>query len=412
MSNLLAAIQDATSDTSSGSWTDITGMTSGSVTVAGTGSVILLMMTVSVDSSASDDTTQHFRFDIDGSPASNGPEASSFSDLLDETNGCSLAFAVTGLSAGSHTFKVQWIDEGANSGTSSVRLRSLVVVELLAADAALQIDLSAIDAQDDPATWEDIASSGGNFTGSFTVTADSLQLMLANIPSNEAADTSSDIRFEIDTTREGAFSAFWCDATDDRASACLMYARTGLSGASHDFACQWQEKRAAAGVASDMRRTFQVVEVSDNFTLDVDVGLTSDDDSDGTFNDVLGMSGSMTPDGTDSVVLYFACGVIEADATETVNDFRLADGGTPEGAVVQSFSDTTDGVNGYCLAWANDNISGSHTFSLEWQTVSGKGNSSTDTGRERVFQVIDFAGGAPAASLLLRPRGMRHMLVR
>ena len=125
--NLLADVVTTTDDTSSGSFTDVANLTSGSVTVAGTGSILLMTATIPI--AMESDRTAEYQFAIDGSRE--GPVCTTFTDATDEGCGVSLTYLKTGLS-GSHTFSIQWRTiRGSGTGRDTARNASLQVLELL-----------------------------------------------------------------------------------------------------------------------------------------------------------------------------------------------------------------------------------------------------------------------------------------
>ena len=89
--NILANIEDTTSGNSSGSWTNVPGLSASSITVQGTGSVCLIIATVAVLAEA--DSTAVYQLAVNGS-ATNSPQITAFADDSsgEETNcqGCYL----------------------------------------------------------------------------------------------------------------------------------------------------------------------------------------------------------------------------------------------------------------------------------------------------------------------------------
>jgi len=95
-----------------GSFADIAGMTD-VVSVEGPDSVILLQMSLQAELPGNDEVGE-YRFTHDGARV--GPVVSAFADDTDRGNGLTLMFALTGLSAGNHTFAVQGQNRVGTSG--------------------------------------------------------------------------------------------------------------------------------------------------------------------------------------------------------------------------------------------------------------------------------------------------------
>ena len=88
----------------------------------GTGSVVLLLVHVPLDEGDSTDETCVLTFTIDGSFAGT-VEQVGFEDAIGESWTPVLAWVKTGLSAASHTFKVQW-KTGPNTAACNTHANS------------------------------------------------------------------------------------------------------------------------------------------------------------------------------------------------------------------------------------------------------------------------------------------------
>lgn len=396
MANLLASVTSASSDTSSGSWTEITDMTSGSVAVAGTGSVIKITFSITPDDTNTDETAR-YRFTIDGTAISGGPVLPAFIDAAAEGNGLTMTYFVDGLTAANHTFAVEWITETGSPATATDRDRSLQVIEW-ESGATIKVDVSSTSSQADPATWDVMT----DMTGTFTTASGAGHWIVANVPPAEGADASSDLQFAVDTTREGPMSAIWRDATNEYCGVGMEYFKTGLSAASHTFDLEWQASLGSNNTNTSLPRTFQVVEFDGDFTLDVDVSSVSSQSDPATWDTMTDMTGTMTPDGSDSVVVIIACGTLADTSTaDWTSALQIADDGVREGAELWSYSDLVNGTPGFLLSWAKTGETAEIVWTLEWQRVTGFHGTSTTS--PRTFQVIDFAaGGAPPAA---NPKG-------
>jgi len=365
------------------SWGDITGLT-GSATVNGTGSVLLLIAHIPQELTGTDETAE-YRFTVDGS-ATGSPTGAAFSDSTNEGSSASMVWAVDGLSDASHDFAVQWQRITGVAQTDASQTRTLQVIEI-EDNASIIIDKSNSAGSADPASWEDVPS----LVDTVTPTANSLHLFIADFISASGSDATTELQFAVDGTRDGPISRIWTDSGSGlhRVGTGMLWAETGLSATSQALSVQWQEVPNDNNLALDSGRPsiFQVVEITDNFALPVDVEVATTDTSDGTYNDIAGMSGSATPNNSTSVMLFWGIGTMDGGGDRAA-DLRLADDGTREGAELTNFADNTEDMPGYLVARAKTGITGSHTFSLQWTT---RGSAiSTDTSRERTFQVVDF----------------------
>ena len=98
-----------------------------SAAVIGTSSVILIIFEILGDDGA--DKAARFRLTIDGSPITNGPQQEHFIDATNEASSMTLAFCVDGLSAGNHSFGVEWINQSGTMATATDRSRFLQIWE-------------------------------------------------------------------------------------------------------------------------------------------------------------------------------------------------------------------------------------------------------------------------------------------
>jgi len=185
----------------------------------------------------------------------------------------------------------------------------------------------------------------------------------------------------------------------------MIWAETGLTG-SKKFAIQWQE-RLSPGETAALRRTFQVIEISDNFNLHTDVKITSSQLAPGTEAKMTGMEGTITPESIDSVVMVISCGTIldeQGGEAEPTCSHRLYRGSTAEGGHVASWSDKPERVTPWCLVFAKDQITAESVWEHRW--ILSRETPETDTTRERTFQIIDFKKAAAAT----RGGAKRHFL--
>jgi hypothetical protein len=393
MANTLHAdITLATSDTvPTTGWATISGMEKTGASIAGTSSVVLLLATITLNNASADDCVE-VRFAVDGS-RTDSPWCHMFHDATDEGNSLTMAWAVDGLSAGTHSFAVQWLDVQGGS-TSSALDRTFQVIEF-ESDVSLLVDISTTaSAGSAPATFADIA---GQSQSSVTTTASSLHLLIGSA-NPRGSSAAADLQFAIDGTREGAVVPVCANASNEYSGMCFMHARTGLAGGTHSFSLQWEDAGSAPALGSGDNRILQVLEFTDNFSLETDIELTSSSTAPSTWGTVTGMSDTaVAVNNTSSIVLAIANAVIDAAADETAQ-YKLALDSTRDGPDVWQFTDSTNDQVGHCIPYAWTNLTGPVQIDLEWQIVAS--TPVIDEARARTLQVIDFQEGAapPAAN--------------
>ncbi len=393
MTTLHATI-DRTDAHSPTTWADIPGFSTVE-SIAGTGSVVLLIALIPIRSTTGSDRTMEFRFTIDGS-ATNSPIVVAFADDVDETAGAHIVWAVDGLSTGNHTFAVQAQDV-KNSSEIGVRTRSFQVIEF-DADASILIDTQSTAANTSTGTFANMTG----LSASVTPASGSLLLFLFNATPDlsSVGDKAAEFRFILDGTQDGPYSICALDNVDEGGSVAMMWAETGHAATSQTIAVQWRTVQAALPMDTTRNRTFQVIEITANFNLSTDLLLTSDQTAPATYADMTGMTGTLTPDSTDSVVLWMGCGNPLPRGADDKAQTRLADGGTREGAELLTWLDNITLVYGFLLVRAKTGLSGSHTLSFQWEDVGG--GTTTDTGRERSFQICSFDAAVAAAPVFRR----------
>ncbi len=392
----------ATNSTSApASWTNITSLT-GTITPASSGSVILLIANVPITFSGTD-ASADFRFADGGSAITGAPVLTcGYSDNTNEGAHGMLVHALTG-ATGSHTYTIQWQDRTATPTLDSGRTQSFQIIELLSAEATLQVDVNRNDSTADPAAWADVT----NMTGTYTPASASVNLMIANLPTVHGADLMSDFQFAVAGTREGLSISQGFDATGGEGmNSGMMWAKTGVS-VSTTFSIQWQERSAGNTLDSGRNQTFQVIELKSCDIL-ADDSATSGS-APGTYADVPSLTEAVTVGSTGSVVLMMGHIAVTIDGTDRTADFRFADGSTNEGPeMTLVYSDGTGPDHGNLggMAWAKTGISGSKTLSMRWQDRTG--TPAIDTGRTSTFQVLelkvatgDVTRSAPQADLAI-----------
>ncbi len=395
MTVLHATIDRTDAHTPGDSFADIPGFSSVE-SIAGTSSVVLLVAQVQGTEGGTTDSALDFRFTIDAS-ATNSPIMVGFTDrgTDDETMGARLVWAVDGLSTGNHTFAVQARKRIGGTPVIDTRTRSFQIIEF-DADASLLIDTQSTAAMvESTASWANIT----DLSATVTPASGSLLLFLFNAVPNDGSTGGkrAEFRFILDGTQDGPIGSCSINGIDEMDGVSMMWAETGHAATSQTIAIQWRTVNTDTLLDDALNRTFQVIEITDNFNLATDLLLTSAQTTPDTYEDMTGMTGDLTPDGTDSIILWMGAGVITARSDANA-DLRLADDGTREGAELITWTDSTLLVSSWSLARFKTGLSGSHTFSLEWQKINTA--PTADTGRERSFQIVAFdaVGGAGVAT--------------
>ena len=395
MTNLLTDLTLSSAYTVTGSFADIADM-SATVTIAGTGSVVILMMSLNPEMSG--DECAEYRFTHDGARV--GPVVSAFADATDEGTGRTLMFALTGLSAGSHTFAVQAVNRSGTAVIDTAFPRTFQIVEI-ESGASILVDLETSSSDSAPASFANMA----NLSQAQTPAAGALLLFIHGSQIlGQTGQKVSDHRFAIDGTRDGPNMTNVMDNVDETTGVMMAWGVTGVSAASHTFSVQWERSLDTPIMDTARPRVFQVIEITEDFDLLVDLESVSADSAAAGYTDIADMSGTPVIDSTDSIALVLANYTIGAGSDET-SDNRLSIGGSLEGAEVSVWTDAADRAESLLMARAVTGESGSTAMSLQWKIRAATPD--TDTARQRTFQVIDLkavsgvthtASGAPSIS--------------
>jgi len=205
MSKVLGTVTSTSSATATGTYGTIgTGGDESKITATTElGSVVLLVFQMILDDPDVDQTAK-FRFTVDGGTGDNPSELACFSDSdFDRAGSTRLIWAVDGLTAASHVFRVEWELIQSTPSTNTARQRSFQVIELT--DATLKVDISDTDVVADPATWGDLHSS------TFEVASSSLHLLIFNSSAGDTAESCSEYRFAIADTLDGPITSTDCN---------------------------------------------------------------------------------------------------------------------------------------------------------------------------------------------------------
>lgn len=381
-SEILVNVNVVSPASSTGSWANITDMSVTNITVQATNSVLILMFQAQLNPAS--DNAADFRFYVNGSEVGS-PIGSAFSDspTNTEANSVTLIYAVTGLSGSSNSFSVQWITLQGSPAMDESRNRTFQILEITGGDAVIEVNASAFNQIGDPGTWTDLFTSG-----SITIAGtSSVIIMIGNVPYNMEADECTDFRFAVDSTEEGAVTSVFTDEANGGNSWSGVHCLDGLSSGTHTFHLEWQARTGAGQTAAKLR-TFQVIEVTANSTLELSIPITAGGSAPGSYGDVDGLSSSYTVDGTDAIALIFANIQINAQTDRSAH-FMIGVDSVEEGAELISFTDGNTITNRILLARAKTGLSNaSHTFAARWQDIVA--TPTLDSGRTRTLFVIEF----------------------
>ena len=393
MPNLLADIESTTVDTATATSAVMDEMTA-TVSVAGSGSVLLLIFAFTPEDSATD-----FRLDFDfwvaGAKITGSPTGLALGDQVDELNGCVMMHAVTGYT-GSNTFAVAWREDSGAGVTDAAYPRTFKIIELLAAEATLLTDLSPTSA----AALVTPAAVITDMTDTKTTAASAKHLMIANFYPDGGSDSQAILQFGIDSTIEGPAVGTWLDSGSLMSSSCIAWMRTGLSAASHTFQLYGDEIRGAVSAETAVNRTLQVIEITANTSVLSDLSPTSAASSGASYATMTDMTATVTPNNASSILLLLGT-AYSSGGSDQVADVRWSVGGAQEGAEMSWYADLSDGPPGLTMPHVTTGVSGSTAFALEWMSRNSKPAIAVNTSYERSFQVIDFeVGAAPSGRIM------------
>ena len=389
MANLLVNLESATSETASGTWADIPGLSATGITVAETDSVMLMFSTLALIKAA--DNTLEMRFTVDGSEVGS-PVIRQFSDsaTTNEVHSGTIAWAVDGLSAGTHSFAAQWRTVKGTCATDATRPRprTFQVVEIPNGEAAIKVDQSANNATSSPASFATLLSQ----TGVSIAGTDSVIIMIGAIPLDLVSDASIDVQFSVDDVLEGAITSASTDSSNEGNDWSGMHVTDGLSAGTHSFELKWRDRLSGPSTDATPPQMLQVIEVTNNAVLKVDKTSSSSQSIPATFGDITDMTGTFTT-AADALQLMVSNITIDTDGSDHTCDFSLSVDGVTEGAIFAVFTDDEDRVTNCLFARAKTGLSAaSHDFSLEGDVTQR--TPETDTTRPRTFAVIEFEEGA------------------
>lgn len=416
MAEILADIELTSAHTLTGSFADITGMST-TVTIAGTGSVVLLLMSITGDLSDSTDETGEYRFTVDASAV--GAETTAFKDTTDGGSSCTLAFAVDGLSTGSHTFAVQGANVEGTVPIDTTRIRLFQVIEITTG-AEIVVDISSTSVENSVVAWTVI----DDMTATITAVSGRAYLMFATNPIllDSAGDTGAVHSFGVGGTREGPVLQNQRDNVDEGDGVTLTWVATGISG-STVFDLQWQNFAGFTDADTTRPRILQVIELESTiFNLLTDITSVTADTVDsvvGVFTVVDDMEDTVTIAGTGSVVIkLFNMQFLRTSGGDKTLEYRLRTDSSLVGAEIVGDGDAIDRQPGQVLIHAEDGLSGSTDFDAQWTmlAIDGGDPATTNTNFNRTFQVLELlpeaAAPPPFLPVRIRQNALNPILVR
>lgn len=240
-----------------------------SISVAGTGSILLLLGNVPM--ALATDNWAAFRFGIDDSPITNVARTGAGSDSISVHDAWSWAgfHMETGVSAGTHSFELKWAEIDPPSSTESGRLRTFQVVEITA-NASLLADLNTAGSWTLGAEANDPTLDTDQTVNSTS----SVVLIAANAMIDViAGDQAGGFRIGVDDASVGGYHTDFNDDLDMAGSACLAWAETGISG-THSFQLRGQAEQGTVNIHPTFTRTLQVLDLTAGDTFEEQIADT------------------------------------------------------------------------------------------------------------------------------------------
>jgi len=385
VANLLVNLSStAASGNAPASWAAVNALSASGVTVGATTNVLILIGCVPLNPSTTDCSIE-FRFYVNGAQV--GGVCQSWMDSTGGDNSdTQFMWAITGLSGSSNSFSVQWqYEQGATQAANTSRPRTFQVIELENDNAEILYSTTNVS-QTSPASWGNLFNSG-NLTIAGTA---SIVMLIAMVPLlGVATDAVTQFQFAVDTTREGAITATYCDEANGQIGFSGCHVTNGLSAGTHTFQLQWQ--RSTGAMNSDPQTAaFCVVEVTGSAVLESAITSTASwSYPSGSFGNDPELDADVTIASTSAVVLVAANFTMASNGTtDTTGLLGIGMDDSQSGAIISSFSDTTNIVGGSLVARAFTGISGSHSFQL--MAMINVSVPSMNTSRPRTMFIISF----------------------
>ena len=272
------------------------------VTVDGTGSILLFLGTVPMNNIG--DNAAIFRFGVDDTPEGARTEAGADGATVGDQWSWAGVHVKTGVSAGSHSFQLEWMDtqDGGTPATEGGRLRSFQVVEITAGCEILS-EQPAVTT-----SWTITSGFGNDPTldvDEVIAGTDSFVMVIANAGVAKVTnDQSVDFSLGIDDAEVGGQVTVFDDDIDQGGSMCLIHVETGLSAASHSFQLRGNLIQGAKVIDTSENRSMFVLE----FTVSGDSFTANIADSVGV---------------TDTIAVALGIVVVEADTVGVTDDLSL-----------------------------------------------------------------------------------------
>jgi len=362
--------------------------------------LMIANVTIDIDNDTSDDT---FALRVEVAGTQEGPYLTGWKDWRNGGCSVSICWALTGIS-GDTAFACQMISVGSRHVTLDTAIvRSFQVIEIT--NASLLVSKTSVDADAAEAGYTDIVG----LTDTQTVTTGAVHLMMGNMPQTIQGDATFSIQMETGTTQLGPEAAAFTDTGSEGCGTSLMYLKSGLTG-STDFALRWDEIRGVvdADETAGNLRSFQVVEITSQVNLLTAQTSQAADLLTTSYTDVVGLTDTVTVDGTGSVLIFGACAVVE-HSTDHCGAFRFYEDSTGEGPEITVGSDTTNEGCGHSVYWAaTGKSSGSHNFALRGKEIADEDNTNVDMHEalNRSICILELTAAAVAVvlpSLVMAP---------
>lgn len=257
--------------------------------------------------------------------------------------------------------------------------------------ANLLIDLTLVTADTFGGTFADIA---GMAPAAVPVAGPNsvVILMTSNVPAPQdtGEDACAEYRFTVDGSPVGPELSALNDTPSEYSGREVIFAVDGLSAGNHTFAVQARSRHPTPNAETDtgLNRTFQALEITSGATILVDLASSAADTAPVAWANVVGLSGSATPQLGSILLMLAGASILDIDDHDCA-EFRFAIDGARDGPILTSQEDNVDEMDSVSMAWAETGVSAaSHTFSLQWQIRDA--TPVMDTGLTRVLQVIEF----------------------
>jgi len=381
--NILANIEDTTSGNSSGSWTNVPGLSVTGKTVQGTGSVVLIVASIAIIEEA--DSTAQYRIMVNGS-ATASPVITAFSDDTNQANTATIALAVDGLSGSSNSFSVQWYTLTGTPSKETSANSSFLVLEITE-NATIEVDMASTSSANPSASFTDLFASG-NITIAGT---SSVIIMIGHAQITGSGDTAIDFQFSVDGTEEGAITGMFSDTANEMNGWSGIHVLDGLSAGTHTFELAYRDSLGTPTLATAQQRTFQVIEISSGAALESSIISSASHSAAASWGDDGALDATVNVASTASTLLHIANVAIDDPAPDESAAFRLAIDDAHEGAELTQFLDFSSGTSRTLLVAAKTGLSaGNHTFALQWYELQT--DAQADTTRPRSQFVIEFTG--------------------